>query len=355
MSTPQSTKQSFIDYSQTTVIRSAEIWTYNVSRRIHWSKEETGRYMALLATLTNEGIFDSDEPRTWAPAWPRLLEWLKRFSPNKDWTIELMKAKRETEYKNWLKAQAVVDEYAEVWGRKEDGRLNITNSSWDEFMLGRPVSKPVRYILFDYADIVYKQAFPLGKSTAGRLGEAKQEGDLPSDCSVQIDDSNGVESEPRSRSSAPSSRPSTPKSTRSSRKRSHEPDPITEIPADSDDEPSRALKKQVVGNGLFFLALSDGLLHQVLSTRKGQEGNGHLSIEGLGDAYLKCVLEMAREPGSSDIEKAINYFQHHLIDEIPNDRFSAACRALGEPRQAVAFNALQSKDLKLRYLRSYCT
>lgn len=62
-----------------------------------------------------------------------------------------------------------------------------------------------------------------------------------------------------------------------------------------------------------------------------------------------------RLPGSTDIEKAMLYFQRDLLEDIPAEDFLLVCEGLAMPLRAVVFNAIETKERKIMYLNSLIT
>ncbi|KAI1647240.1 uncharacterized protein F4817DRAFT_316023 [Daldinia loculata] len=233
--------------------------------RAIWSKKDTVVYMEHLAALTDKDIFDIDNPQTWKFAWPRLLKAMNRTSPNKLWTVDLMRSKCKTERKRYLSYLGLIDDY------KSSDFAAAYDQQWESSLRENPTGKSLRIRSFSNEDL-YSQVFLHDTSTGEYIREAGELDDLPDLCGFK-----------------------------------------------GNRKPAR-------------------------SSQRG------LDTQGFEEAFVRGALEMGRAQGSSDIEKAIAYLQDNLANELSEDQFFSACEKLVEPLKAVAFNTLQSKEHKLRYL-----
>ncbi|KAI1206722.1 uncharacterized protein F4807DRAFT_469937 [Annulohypoxylon truncatum] len=252
-----------------------------------WTREETAVYMEHLASLTNEGLFDSDHWTIWRPAWFRLLDELNKFSPTKPWPIESMRMKRNNG--------------ADV---SENGCSILSDQQWKRFIKQHPGAKWLRKTPRGNEKL-YAQTFSIDISTGNYIRQAGEEGDLT------------LGSRQRS-SPYGSDTPSRPKHKRHSQQ--YDPDLIDKISDDSDTDTDSAppIKRKVI---------QQDLIRQAMTNRSVKRTNKALNTTELELAFDEHLRVMSRKPGSSDIEKAIRYLDEHLLDDMDDDQFIRACDA----------------------------
>ncbi|KAI0849632.1 hypothetical protein F5Y00DRAFT_235340 [Daldinia vernicosa] len=331
--------------------------------RARWTANLTAVYMEKLAALTNEGLFAMDRPQTWAPAWPRLVEVMQKADPTRPWSCELMKCKRKLERKRYLQYQALINDYTSGDGEDDNGCRVVSDQQWASFLREHPTGKWLRVKPLGNKEI-YAQAFPSDKSTDSFIVEAGEEYTLlvrhakgkdsddhidtigPESRSIGAslgDDSHPFSSQASTTSFDSSPTPSlTPRSSQK-RKRTYDPDLISSISDDSDEEASPLLRKR---------AVESYLLRKALTNRQANNKKPKpLDLEGFEKAFIQGSYQMGRSQGADDVEKAVKYFDKNLASDIPSNQFVIALDVLEQGRRAVVFNALDSKEDKLRYLK----
>ncbi|KAI1473100.1 uncharacterized protein F4812DRAFT_411608 [Daldinia caldariorum] len=260
--------------------------------RARWTTELTAVYMANLAALTNEGLFNSHRPQMWAPAWPRLLEAMQKADPVRPWSRELMMHKRKSERRRYLEYQALVNQFANGNGEDGKGCPILSDEQWESFLRIYPTGKWLRKTPLGNKEI-YARAFPADKPTGAYAVEPGQE----------LTHYDRVGTSVNSLRFCPENR-------RENRQENRQ---ETDEEDNGDEGVNGFESRESSGN----LAVENNPLHKSLySNRPAKRPGQQVDLESFERAFLEssCRIQSSfgvrRAEGADDLEKAIRYFSY---------------------------------------------